>query len=226
MIFNKFELFTRRYILSFITIFFTVVLSTYGQVAEIRELKEVAKRTEIFHFIKEDKNGNSKVDKNGQTITKAREISVGDTIVVKIKKNRNGVIKHLEQHYINPKNSNLMQIEHYKKDRFWILSNLKSVPTKKKNISEYIYEGEYKHYDSSGRLIILEHYKNNELQPMSITYHYYDDNSLKLMLERQENRIWNILEYNYPNGKSYDYGDFKDGEGSFIPMDGDKIRIN
>lgn len=223
----KFEPFVYKQLLPIIAVVFFMIKASYSQEVERRELKEGIERTEIVNFLKVDKKGNIKVNRKGEELTKQAKITIGDTSIIKIKRDKKGVIKYLEQHYYNTDNNDFKKIENYRKNRYWTLSNLKLVPTKQKDVFLWVYEGKMKYYDSFGRLILLENYINDGLQPISITYNYYEDNSIMFILEWKYNELLNVIQYKYPDGKPYDYGDFKNGTGLFIPLnDRDKINIS
>lgn len=62
-----------------------------------------------------------------------------------------------------------------------------------------------------------------------LTYDYYPNGQLKMVLEMKRTKssglvevwdVWNIVEYYYPDGKPFkDFGDLKDGVGSYVMLD-------
>jgi len=62
-----------------------------------------------------------------------------------------------------------------------------------------------------------------------LSYDYYPNGQLKMILEMKRTKssglvevwdVWNIVEYYYPDGKPFkDFGDLKDGVGSYVMLD-------
>ena len=38
------------------------------------------------------------------------------------------------------------------------------------------------------------------------------------MAEVKNRRLWNFMKYQYPDGEAYDFGDYKDGEGTVVHL--------
>lgn len=170
---------------------------------------------------------------NAQDYSKTRELRVFEPnkrgTVVKLKKNKSGEIKKLNQIIIEVRlaedSVNIEEIfmieEEYVKDYFWALRTTKGVifkEKKHKTIYEHVLDGTQYYFNKDGRVIYKEQYNKGTKVGQTIGIKYYSNGSLKLIAEVKENTYWNILSYKDPAGEDHNFGDFKNGKGSIIHL--------
>ena len=144
-----------------------------------------------------------------------------DAVVEKIKRDKNGIIKKLYQFYYEegPDSSYYQITEEYIINKHWCLWREKEIVKKvKKNYTtlNYVLDGKQYQYDKNGRTIFIAEYRMGKLIEPTIGINYYPNGKIKYVAEGKEDQIWNILDYFYPNGETYEFGDFKNGKGSII----------
>jgi len=163
---------------------------------------------------------------SGQTIYETRSlrpwVEAADTFYVKIKYTKDNQIKSLyQQYYYQDGEDFYTVIENYKQDKHWFLSKYKDVLKKEKSRST-IYSsepyGKQFSFTEKGMPFMIGEGDNDETY---LFFEYYENGNLKLVSEVKDDLYWNILEYKYPNGKDYDYGDFKDGKGRITHLNDD-----
>jgi len=86
---------------------------------------------------------------------------------------------------------------------------------------DYYYQtdGYQVHYDSIGRPIAYNHYIEGEKSQLKRIIEYYPSGQIHFIMEIKDDAYWNVIDYYYPDGKPYDYGDFQNGEGQIIWLD-------
>lgn len=141
-----------------------------------------------------------------------------DSTVIKLKRDQLGKIKALKQEFYDYSSEDvIVYFEDYKKDKWWTISRSKEVLLKDSNgIQTYksVLDGNQYSFNEDGTIIFLHRFKNNEQIGHSIEISYYPNGNIKFVAEYEKYEFINILTFNYPNGETYDYGDFKNGSGT------------
>ena len=148
-----------------------------------------------------------------------------DTFSVQVKYNKQKQIKYLNQSYtVYEENTTYIITEKYKKNKFWTLFRHKEVEKegRRNRITLYeINEGKQYNFNEKGQIIYIFNYHEGEIDEIQIAYKYYENGKLKFIAEIKNNEIWNFIEYRYPNGDKYDFGDPKNGAGTVIHLNED-----
>lgn len=146
-----------------------------------------------------------------------------DTVINKLKYDKTGAIKLLDQSYSQAINDTIRVVnEHYKKNKFWIISQFSEVSKKnKKNYTVYqnYMNGKQYQYYENGQIMFVSEYKMNKQLPTYLSYAYYPNGNLKYITEAKDDAYWNIVVYKYLSGEDYDYGNFNDGIGTITHLD-------
>jgi len=163
------------------------------------------------------------VGTNAQDLNRFRELQPNfngiDTILVKYKTGRNGEIKKMIQEYYTKVNGENYHFEEdYKKNKYWYLWQYKEINSSNNKIS-YVVDGEQIMYSQKGQIISIQHYSLGEVDEIRLVYEYYPDNCIKYIAEVKKNRYWNFIQFLYPDGTNFDFGNFKNGVGSFTMLD-------
>lgn len=145
-----------------------------------------------------------------------------DSTVYKVKYDKEGAIKFLDQMYYSQVKGELYKFfEVYKKDKYWFIFSAKEVQYKTTDRWEkYRYEsqGPSFYYDGSGKLVNVFYSENDKALPESYTLTYYPSGQLKDVFEYRKDILYNIVAYYLPDGSPYDFGDFKNGNGHFVDL--------
>ncbi len=157
-----------------------------------------------------------------RTIRPYRETA--DTVLVKVKYSKDKIIQYLEQEYYTTENENTYLIsETYKRNKYWVVHRFKENVLKDKKHStvlNYVTDGPQYSFNEDGRLESIEQYIDGTMKGFRIFYKYYENGQLKLKAEIKEDKVWNYLVYQYPDGSDYtDFGDYKNGKGTVIHLD-------
>ncbi len=145
-----------------------------------------------------------------------------DTIQIFLKRYKNGEVKKLIQKYYEIKNDTVFVIqEYYKKNKYWELWRYREILKKEKKrstIYENVMDGSQYSYNEKGKIILLEKYNLGKLIEPSIQYNYYTNGEIKYIAEVIGEDFYNFLSYKFPNGEDYDFGDYKNGIGTYINL--------
>ena len=147
----------------------------------------------------------------------------GDSLVLLLKRDRNGEIKKLEQSYWLegdwPKKGTKL-IETYKRDSYWYVNQYYEEEiwkSPKKGQITYKMQGVQKNFWPDGFIRYAQYFDKGEVSEYWLEYEYYPNGNPKMIWEIKQDTFWNVLEYYWLDGTPFeDYGDFKDGEGKLI----------
>ena len=145
-----------------------------------------------------------------------------DSVVWKVKYDKSNRIKKLDQEYhIQEDSLNFVEYENYKRDKHWFVWTAKEVKARengKYEIYKYLPVGWSYHYDTTGHLKSVYLYENNKISDVYYLITYYPSGQLKDIFQYKKHVLHNIVEYYYPDGSPYEFGNFKNGNGQYIDL--------
>lgn len=144
----------------------------------------------------------------------------GDTTLVKINYDKSNRIIYLSQKYQEViKDTTYIVAESYR-NNFWSLYRFKLVKEVIANdtITHRIIDGKQYRFNNEGQITHIDNYTNGELDKNSFEAEYYSTGGLKYIIEKNNEGSFNYIDYRYPNGKIYNFGDFKNGQGKVIHL--------
>ena len=148
-----------------------------------------------------------------------------DTLEVRVQYDDDGSIRYLFQSYMSYKNgTTYVHDEEYRKGKFWTLWQYQEVLKKeRRRVSVYkpVLHGPQRQFTMDGHPLYQEEFELGTALPVFREWEYYPDGALKYVAEVKDKRYWNYLNYYYPDGTVYDYGDFHNGTGRVVHLDDD-----
>jgi hypothetical protein len=143
-----------------------------------------------------------------------------DTTLVKVEYDKSNRIIYLNQKYQKIiVDTTFIIVETYR-NNFWSLYKFKLVKEviKDDTIIHRSIDGKQYRFNIDGQITHIDNYINGELDKNSFEVEYYSTGGLKYILKKNNEGSFNYLDYRYPNGKIYDFGDFKNGQGKVIHL--------
>lgn len=148
--------------------------------------------------------------------------------VERLKKNNKGEIFRLEQVVLEQQKDTLIRTaESYKKNKYWKIWITRDIihaeakPIKEpedyyviKEIDETMQE-----LDQNGNIMYEFFYIAGVPKSTYLSYSYYPNGQLKLIAEMKDEKLWNILVFKNIDGRTHDYGNYKNGSGKIYWLD-------
>ena len=146
----------------------------------------------------------------------------GDTTAVKVRYDQSGQIVFLSQKYQEVHGDTTYVItESYRKD-FWSINRFRNITEVLGNdsIVHRSIDGKQYQFNRNGQITHVDNYVNGDQMEGSFELEYYPNGALKF---RYEVVTKNYVDYRFPNGDKYDFGNFKNGQGKIVHLNSQGI---